>query len=80
MIIFYLNKMTIDKIIKPFIDENIYIYHILPFLTNQYLNKNEKEYYINKLIFKKKKSIYIDEYAKLFRIKDKKFKNIFKLK
>jgi hypothetical protein len=51
--------MTIDKIIKPFIDENIYIYYVLPYLSNMYLTNNEKqEYLFKKIILEKINKIF----------------------
>jgi hypothetical protein len=44
--------MTIDKIIKLIIRKDIYINNIIPFLSNYYLNDNEKDEYL-KLKFKK---------------------------
>jgi hypothetical protein len=44
--------MTIDKIIKLIIRKDIYINNIIPFLSNYYLNDNEKDDYL-KLKFKK---------------------------
>jgi hypothetical protein len=38
--------MTIDKIIKPIIDDNIFKYHILPYLCNIYLSNEEKDIYL----------------------------------
>jgi hypothetical protein len=40
--------MTIDKLIKPFIREDIYINYILPYLSNMFLNKIEKNNYLLK--------------------------------
>jgi hypothetical protein len=42
--------MTIDKIIKSIINDNIYKFHILPFLNNIYLTNDEKIRYLKNKI------------------------------